>query len=130
MSKMKFCGAGLSRSLPLRISVEFFQCCQLCRAWKTLLVPVNASLHALYPHTLNQVWADNVLPELFLLQQLKALQGRSRVGKILEVRWAAPILEVVEIGDEGRVAEELPGSEVVQIQRVAQCLNELSTLLI
>lgn len=87
------------------VSFSFPSMVSLRRAWKTLLVPVDAGLHALHPKTLDQVWADDVLPELFLLQQLKVLQGRSRVGKILEVRWAAPVLEIVEIGDKGRIAE-------------------------
>lgn len=68
-------------------------------------MPVDPGLHALYPETLDQVWADDVLPELLLLQQLQVLEGRPRVGDILEVRWAAPVLEIVEIGDKGRIAE-------------------------
>lgn len=101
----------------------------LCRVWKTLLVPVDARLHALLPQTFDQVRADNILPELFLLQQLKILQGRPRVGEILEVRRPAPVLEIVEVGDKGWIAEELPGSQMVQVQRVAECLNELRILL-
>lgn len=68
-------------------------------------MPVDSGLHALYPETLDQVWADDVLPELFLLQQPQVLQGWPRVGDILEVRWAAPVLEIVEVGDESRIAE-------------------------
>jgi len=87
-------------------------------------VPLDGSSHSLHRERLGKVGADDVLPELLLLQQLEVLQG-GRVRDVLEVRRSGPVLEVVEVGDKGRVGEQLARGEMVEVLRVPQGLDEL-----
>ncbi len=94
-------------------------------ATSRLPVPLDGAPHALLHEDLHQVRADNVLPELLRLQQLQALQRRARVGQVLEVGRPAPLLQVVEVGDEARVREQLARGQVVEVVGVAESLHEL-----
>lgn len=79
------------------------------------MVPLHGRSHAIINQPLNQVRADDVLPELRLLQKLKMFQRRSRVHEVLQVWRLGPILEVGEVGDEFGLAEELLSGKVVQV---------------
>jgi hypothetical protein len=72
-----------------------------------------------------EIRADDVLAELLLLQQLEHLECRGRKRQVLQVRRARPVLQVVEVGDEGRVGQELARGEVVEVLRVRERLDEL-----
>lgn len=83
-------------------------------------MPLDSSPHPLLHQRVHQVRADDVLPEPLRLQQLQALQRRARVGQVFKVRRPAPVLQVVEVGDELRVGEQLTRGEVVEIVRVSE----------
>lgn len=88
-------------------------------------MPFHCGLHPLRCDGLRKVRADNVLAELLLLQKLEHLERRGGVCQVPEVGRARPVLQVVEVGDEGRVRQELARGEVVEILRVGQRLDEL-----
>lgn len=88
-------------------------------------MPVYDRLQAPLYQPLHQIGAQDVLPEALLLQQLEVAQRRPRVREVLYVRRPAPVPEVGEVGDEGRLDEELLGREVVEVQRVRERLDEL-----
>ena len=74
---------------------------------------------------MREIRADDILPELLLLQELEHLEGRGRKREVLQVRRACPVLQIVEVRDEGGVRQELAGCEVVEILRVRQGLDKL-----
>lgn len=88
-------------------------------------MPLDGRLHALLHQQVDQLRADDVLPEPLRLQQLQVLQRRARVGQVLEVRRPRPVLQVVEVGDEARVGEQLARRQVVEVVGVAKRLDEL-----
>ena len=99
-------------------------------AWGSLslAMPVHGGLHLLLDQSLHQVRADNVLPEPLLLQQLEVPQRRAREGQVFKVRRTRPVLEIVQVGDKGGLAEELLRSEVVEVEGVRERLNKLVTI--
>jgi len=87
--------------MPVSLSV----CACVCLARSSFLpMPLNGCLHTLTNHEVHKIWTDNVLPKLFLLEQLEVLECRSGVGKVFDIWWARPVLQIVEVGDEGGVA--------------------------
>jgi hypothetical protein len=69
--------------------------------------------------------AHNLFAERLLAQQLERAQGGPRVGQELGVLRAAPVLQVVEVGDELGLVEDVVAGEVVEIPRVAEQLDDL-----
>lgn len=88
-------------------------------------MPLHRSLHLVLNQPLDQVRAHNVLPESLLLQKLQVAQSRSRVCQVFQVRRLGPILEVVEVSDEGGLSEELLRREVVEIVGIGERLDKL-----
>lgn len=88
-------------------------------------MPLYDRLQPALDQPLHQVGAQDVLPEALVLQQLEVAQRRPRVREVLDVRRPGPVAEVGEVGDEGRLDEELLGREVVEVQRVRERLDEL-----
>lgn len=89
-------------------------------------MPLHGSSHAFLNQRIDQIGADDILPEPLLLQQLQVLQGRAGIRQVLEVGRSRPVLEVVEVCDKGGVREQLLGGEMVQVEGVSKSLNELS----
>lgn len=90
-----------------------------------LAMPLHRRLHPLRKQSHRKVRADDILAELLLLQKLEHLERRRGKRQVLEVGRARPVLQVVEVGDEGGVREKLAGSEVVEILRVRERLDKL-----
>lgn len=88
-------------------------------------MPLDSSPHALVNQRIHQVRANDVLPEPLRLQQLQVLECRAGVGQVLHIGRPAPVLQVVEVGDELRVGEQLARGEVVEVVWVAEGLDEL-----
>jgi hypothetical protein len=115
-----------SRRLALRAVNGRLPSSTLCLSASSLgPVPVDARLLALYDKRLNQLGADDILPEFLLLKQLEVLEGRAGVGQVLEVRRLAPVLQVLEVLDESGIREQLLRCQVVEIERVGERLNKL-----
>ena len=47
------------------------------------------------------------------------------VLQVTKIRRLLPVLEVADVGDEGRVVEVLLRGQVLEVQRVAEALDEL-----
>lgn len=92
---------------------------------RPLPVPLHRAAHALLDQPRHQIWAHDVLPEALLLQQLEVAQRRARVCQVLEVRRAAPVPQVGEVGDKRRLGQELLRREVVEVERVRERLDKL-----
>lgn len=88
-------------------------------------MPLDSSSHALLHQHIHQVRTDDVLPKPFRLQQLQVLERRAGVCQIFEVRWPAPVLQVVEVGDKGRVGKQLPRGQVVEVIWISEGLDKL-----
>jgi len=74
---------------------------------------------------MSDIGTDDVLSKPLLLQQLEVLERGAWICQVLEVGRARPVLQVVKIGNEGRVREQLARGEVVQILRVCKRLDKL-----
>ncbi len=88
-------------------------------------MPLNSSPHPFLHHHIHQIRTDDVLAEPLRLQQLQVLQRRAGVGQVFEVRRPAPVLQVVEVGDEARIGEQLARGQVVEVVWVSEGLDEL-----
>lgn len=88
-------------------------------------MPLHRRLDPLGRQHLRELRADDVLAEPLLLEQFEVLERGARVGEVLEVRRARPVLEVGEVRDERRVREELLRGEVVEVEGVREGLDKL-----
>ncbi len=88
-------------------------------------MPFDGGFHIFRHKQLGEIRTDDICAEPFLLQELEVLKARARVRQVFEIGWTVPVLEVVEVGDKGRVCEELARCEVVEEVWVRQGLNEL-----
>ncbi len=88
-------------------------------------MPLHRAPHALLHQPLHQVRAHDVLPEALLLQQLEVAQRRPRIRQVLQVRRAAPVLQVGEVGDERGLRQELLRGEMIEVKRVRERLDKL-----
>lgn len=91
-------------------------------------MPFNRRPHAVVHQPLHQVRADDVLPELLLLQELEVLERRTRVHEVLEVGRPGPVLQIGEVGDEVGAGEELLRCEMIEVEWVCECLDELRVM--
>ena len=90
-------------------------------------MPVHRGLGPVRHQKLYQVGADDVLPELGLLQELEVLQGRAGIRQVLEVGRALPVLQIGQVGDEGGLAQVFLRREIVEVEGVGERLHELRT---
>lgn len=88
-------------------------------------MPFHRRLHPFHDHGVRKIRADDILPKLLLLQELEHFEGRSRKREVLQVRRARPVLQIIEVRDEGRIRQKLAGCEVVEILWVRQGLDKL-----
>ena len=87
----------------------------------------------LFPHTVphpplrqpaHHLGAEHLSPKPFLLQQLQHLQRRSRIRQELGILWPREVEQIVEVGDEGRLLEEMDRGEMVEVERIGEGLDE------
>lgn len=76
-----------------------------------------------HPH--DSVGHKYVLSEAFLLKQLERPQCRSRIVEVYDVLRPAEILKIVKIGDEVRIVKKFLASQMVEIPRIGEALDEL-----
>lgn len=88
-------------------------------------MPLHRRFHALRDDSLREVGADDILAELLLLEELEHSERRGWVRQVLEIWRARPVLEVVEVGNEGGVRQELARGQVVDILWVGKRLDKL-----
>ena len=68
-----------------------------------LVMPLHCRLHPFRHQSMREVWANNVVAELLLLQELEHLESRRGERQVLQVGRARPVLEIIEVRDEGGI---------------------------
>lgn len=66
-----------------------------------------------FNHPGDRLWAQNVLSELFLLQQLERFERGCWVEKMLHVLGRLEVLQIVEVSHESRIIEEFHNSKMI-----------------
>lgn len=91
-----------------------------------LLMPCHSCLHLVLNKLLHQIRAHYVLAETLPLQQLEMPERGARIRQVLEIRRLGPVLQVGEVGDKGRLREQLLRREMVEVEGVGERLDKLN----